>query len=110
MSRKVSTAQGRRSRRLTTLLWIAALSALVITLLMLEQTALLYVLATLGVTALLVVVAAADLSGARRALSGTPAPADDAAAIGTGISSTMPQSNTTTTASARPAPRAAKRK
>ncbi|MBA3766802.1 MAG: hypothetical protein H0W99_07410, partial [Acidobacteria bacterium] len=79
MSRRVPTAQGRRSRRLTTFLWVAALSALVITLLALEQTALLYVLATLGVTALLIVVAAADLSGARRALSG-PAPADDAAA------------------------------
>lgn len=112
MSRKVSTAQGRRSRRLVTFLWVAGLSALVITLLALEQTALLYVLATLGVTALLVVVAAADLSGARRALSAGPAPADDAAAIGTGIASAMPPPATTTTSSssARPAPRAAKRR
>lgn len=106
MSRRVSTTQGRRSRRMTTLLWIAALSALVITLLALEQTALLYVLATLGVTVLLVVVAIADLSGARQASSGSPAPADDAAALGTGIASTMPP----TTSSARPAPRAAKRR
>ena len=105
MSRRVSTAQGRRSRRLTTFLWIGALSVLVITLLVLEQTALLYVLATLGMTALLVVVAAADLSGARKTLSG-PVPADDAAALGTGIASTMPP----TTSSTRPAPRAAKRR
>jgi peptidoglycan/LPS O-acetylase OafA/YrhL len=107
MSRRVSTAQGRRSRRLITFFWVAALSVLIITLLALEQTALLYVLATLGVTALLIVVAAADLSGARKALSGAPAPADDAAAIGTGIASTMPPA---ATASARPAPRAAKRR
>src|SRR3982750_2745832 len=110
MSRRVSTTQGRRSRRKVTFIWVAALSVLIITLLVLEQTALLYVLATLGVTALLIVVAAADLSGARKALSESvaPAPADDAAAIGTGISSTMPA--TTTTATARPAPRAAKRR
>ncbi len=107
MSRRVSTAHGRRSRRLTTFLWVAALSVSIITLLALEQTALLYVLATLGVTALLIVVAAADLSGARRALSAGTAPADDAAAIGTGIASTVPPA---TTSSARPAPRAAKRR
>jgi peptidoglycan/LPS O-acetylase OafA/YrhL len=105
MSRRVSTAQGRRNRRLITFLWIAALSVLIITLLVLEQTELLYVLATLGMTALLVVVAAADLSGARKTLSG-PVPADDAAALGTGISSTMPP----TPSSTRPAPRAAKRR
>lgn len=107
MSRRVSTAQGRHSRRLATILWVAALSVLVITLLMLEQTALLYVLATLGLTGLLVVVAAADLSGARRALSTEPAPADDAAALGTGIASTMPPA---AASAARPAPRAAKRR
>ena len=87
-----------------TLLWVAALSAVVITLLVLELTALLYVLATLGLTALLVIVAMSDLSGARKALAET-APADDAAAIGTGISSAVPQANMP----ARPAPRARKR-
>ncbi len=110
MSRRVPTAQGRRSRRLVTFLWVAGLSVLVITLLALEQTALLYVLATLGVTALLVVVAAADLSGARRALAAGTAPADDAAAIGTGIASVMPPTTTSSSSSARPAPRAAKRR
>jgi peptidoglycan/LPS O-acetylase OafA/YrhL len=104
MSRRVSGAQGRKSRRLSTFLWVAALAAVIITLLILEQTALLYVLATLGMTALLVIVALADLSGARKALS-EPAPADDAAAIGSGISSAIPQPNNP----ARPAPRAAKR-
>jgi hypothetical protein len=91
-----------------TYIWVAALIVVVVTLLVLEQTALLYVLATVGVTVLLVIVAMADLSGARRAMS-EPVPADDAAAIGTGISSSMAQT-TTTAAPARPAPRASKRK
>lgn len=108
MSRRVSTTQGRRSQRMVTFIWVAALSVLIIALLVLEQTALLYVLATLGLTALLVVVAAADLSGARKSLADSTAPADDAAALGTGIASTMPA--TTATAKARPAPRAAKRR
>jgi hypothetical protein len=107
MSRKASASRGRTSRRKITLLWIAALFALIITLIVLEQTAMLYVLATLGLTGLLLVVAVADLSGARRALT-EPAPADDAAAIGTGISSTMRPTATATNAR-RPAPRASKR-
>jgi hypothetical protein len=111
MSRRVATTQGRRSRRLVTFLWVAGISLLVIALLWLEQTALLYVLATFGLTALLVIVAASDLSGARRALAeaATPPPADDAAAIGTGISSTMPATPTAAPRT-RPAPRAAKRR
>jgi hypothetical protein len=109
MSRRVSTTQGRRSRRKTTLLWVAVMTAIIITLLALEQTALLYVLATVGVTVLLVVVALADLSGARRSMAET-VPADDAAAIGTGISSNMPApAPPAPTAPARPAPRARKR-
>ena len=107
MSSRVSMAQGRKNRRMMTYLWVAGLVIVVITLLMLEQTALLYVLATVGVTILLVVVALADLSGSRRGLS-EPVPADDAAAIGTGISSAMPQ--TKPAATARPAPRASKRR
>lgn len=110
MSRRVATTHGRRSRRLVTFLWVAGISVLVIALLWLEQTALLYVLATFGLTALLIIVATSDLSGARRALAesaaAAPLPADDAAAIGTGISSTMPATAKT---AARPAPRAAKR-
>ena len=108
MSRRVSTTPGRKSRRKITLLWVALSSAIIITLLVLEQTALLYVLATLSLTALLVVVALADLSGAQKTL-GEPVPADDAAAIGTGISSNM-AATTATAAPRRPAPRATKRR
>src|SRR5215213_10761430 len=102
MSRRVSMARGRNNRRLITLLWVAALVIVVITLLVLEQTALLYVLATVGLTILLVVVALADLSGAHHSIS-EPVPADDAAAIGTGISSSMPRSTTAAAPRARPA-------
>ena len=110
MSRRAATKQGRRSRRMVTFLWVAGVSALVIVLLWLEQTALLYVLATFGLTALLVIVASSDLSGARKALAeATPPPADDAAAIGTGISSTMPATSSAAPRT-RPAPRAAKRR
>ena len=105
MSRRVPTAQGRKSKRKITFLWVAAVAALVVTLLMLEQTALLYVLATLSLTALLLIVAMADLSGAKKVLS-EPVPSDDAAAIGTGIASSLPSSPT---AARRPAPRASKR-
>ncbi|HEV2913458.1 MAG TPA: hypothetical protein VGX92_09265 [Pyrinomonadaceae bacterium] len=109
MSRRVSTTQGRRGRRKITLLWVAVMAAIVITLLMMEQTALLYVLATLGVTVLMVIVAMADLRGAQQVLP-EPVPGDDAAAIGTGISSSLPPTATTTNAPRRPAPRAAKRR
>lgn len=110
MSRRGATTQGRRSRRLVTFLWVAGVSVLVIALLWLEQTALLYVLATFGLTALLVIVAASDLSGSRRALAAAAVspPADDSAAIGTGIASTMP-ATPGAAARTRPAPRAAKR-
>src|ERR1051325_613585 len=111
MSRRVAMARGRKKRRQMTSLWVVALVMVVITMLYLEQTALLYVLATLGVTILLVIVALADLSGAHRSVT-EPVPADDAAAIGTGISSSMPQTTTTPAprATPRPAPRAGKRK
>jgi hypothetical protein len=78
MSRRVNTSAGGRSRRLNTLLWVAALAAIIIALIRFEQTAILYILATLGVTALLVVVATADLKGAQ-GITGDPVPADDAA-------------------------------
>jgi hypothetical protein len=57
-------AKGRRRRKTTTYLWIAALSLITIGLIYYEQTALLYILATLGVTALLIIVAVSDLHGA----------------------------------------------
>jgi hypothetical protein len=106
MSRRVAMARGRKNRRMT-YLWVAAFVIVVVTLLYLELTALLYVLATVGMSILLVIVALADLSGAH-STSTEPVPADDAAAIGTGISSSMPQ--TTKAPAARPAPRASKRR
>lgn len=45
-----------------TVLWTLGLAALVITLIVLEKTAILYILCTLGVTVLLVIVAASDLA------------------------------------------------
>ena len=93
MSRRApsTVARGKRGRRMT-LLWIAALVAVVIGLLYWEKIALLYVLATLGVTALMIGAAMADLAGTKRisAESVAPVPADDAAAIGTGITSAAP--------------------
>jgi hypothetical protein len=63
MSAMRSVAKARQRRRGLTYLWITGLAVLTITLIYLEQTAILYILATLGVTALLVVVAVADLKG-----------------------------------------------
>ena len=62
-------------------------------------------LATLGVTALLLIVAFADLKGIPNAEE-LPQPNDDAAAIGTGISSAIPSQ----TAGAQGANRARKRR
>lgn len=53
-----------RRRRMFTYLWILGLTALTISLIYWELTALLYILATLGVTVLLVVVAMSDLKHA----------------------------------------------
>ncbi len=76
------------SGRNRTLLWIAGIGLIVFLLIYFEQTAILYVLATLGITVLLLIVAFADLKGVPNA-SDLPKPADDAAAIGTGIGSTL---------------------
>jgi hypothetical protein len=82
------------------------MAAIIIGLLYTERVALLYVLATLGVTVLLVVVALADLGAAKKGLTeSAPAPADDAAAIGSGITSTIPAGATTATTSSRAAKR-----
>ncbi|HMF55111.1 MAG TPA: hypothetical protein VK619_02015 [Pyrinomonadaceae bacterium] len=86
MNRRLSSAVAARKRRRTrTLIWVAALAALTISLIYFGQTEVLYILSTLGVTALLVVVAMADLSGKEKAGAQTPVPADDAAAIGSGM-------------------------
>jgi len=61
MSNKRSLSADRRRRKTITALWVLALSAIVITLIVLEQTAILYILATLGLTALLAVVALTNL-------------------------------------------------
>ena len=104
MSRNVNRAGAartrRKGRRTSVLLSLAAV-AVVITLLALEQVALLYLLSTMGVAALLGVVALAYLRGAKReALQ--PAPADDSAAVGDRTLKTAPA------AAANPAPRAAR--
>ena len=57
-------AGDRRRRKLITLAWALGLSALVITLIYLERTAILYILCTLGVCVLLLIVAFSDLAHA----------------------------------------------
>ncbi|HYN25503.1 MAG TPA: hypothetical protein VES69_10720 [Pyrinomonadaceae bacterium] len=83
MSRKANRG---RNRRFVTFAWMAALTLLTVFLIYRELTAVLYILATLGVTALLIVVALADLSQLEKFSSESPH-ADDATAIGSGISS-----------------------
>jgi hypothetical protein len=103
MSRRGSSRGGRgREGRWVTYAWIAGLAAVTTGLIYYQQTALLYILATLGVTALLVVVAAADLGGGRKG-SGEIV-ADDAAAIGAGITP-VPAVTATSPRPARPAKR-----
>lgn len=84
MSRNVNRAAAARARKKgkrTSLILSLVAVAVVITLLALEQVALLYLLATLGVAAILVIVAMADLKGAKAGpLQATPA--DDSAAVG----------------------------
>ena len=86
MDRRSAPVSGQKRRRRNTLIWIAAVAAVVIGLIWAEQIALLYVLATLGVTGLLIVVALTDLSGSRR--SGDESSAYDAAAIADGVTAT----------------------
>ena len=79
---RTAAPRGRRKSRKS--LYISLLViAVIVTLLWMEQVALLYVLGTLSVAGLLTVVALADLHGARRSATG-PAPFDDSAAIGDG--------------------------
>jgi hypothetical protein len=79
MNRK-TLAGDRRRRKTITLLWALGLAALVITLIVLEKTAILYILCTLGVTVLLVIVGMSDLAHAEAA-QGEVQPAKDAASV-----------------------------
>ncbi len=72
-----------------TILWSLVFAAIVITLLVMEQVAILYVLATLGIALLLIVVALSNLKGAH-ATTLTEPPLDDAAAISDGIAPASP--------------------
>jgi len=74
-----SVTNTRKRQRRMTILWIAIVIAVVVTLMYLGQIALLYVLATLSVTTLLVIVALADFGEARRETQAPPF--DDSAAI-----------------------------
>jgi len=74
-----------------TLLWSALVTAVVITLLVLEQVAILYVLATLSLVLLLIIVAFSDIKGAQASdTAATRPPLDDAAAISDGLTSASP--------------------
>jgi hypothetical protein len=84
-----SGRRGKRNRRLITLAWVAAISAIVIFLLYKERADWLYVMATLGVTTLLIVVASSDLGAARKAVDETSL-GDDSAALGSGIPGNLP--------------------
>ena len=86
MTGRATLASGRRRRKAITVVWIALLAVATICLIYWEMSALLYILATVGVTVLLIIVAFSDLTGADKAL--TVPPGDDAAALGSGISST----------------------
>lgn len=107
MSRNYSRAAvdtARKKRRRTSLLISTIAIAVIITLLLTEQVALLYLIATLGVVALMLVVGFSDLRGVQQA---TPLPADDSAAIGDRSGS---QRVTTSTFGATSAPRRPKRR
>ena len=101
MSRRINPSAGRRNRRRNTYIWIAVMTIATIALIKYEQTALLYILATLGVTALLIIVALADLKHAQLPAGEGVPPADDAAAIGSSITSTLTGTATTQVRGAR---------
>lgn len=90
MKRK-NAADDRRRRKTFTILWTAVLAIGVMTLIYYEMTAVLYILATVGVTILLVVVAMSDLHAADRNTSSS-VKIDDAAALGSGVTSTFGKS------------------
>ena len=61
MNRK-TLAGNRRRRKLISALWALGVTVVIVTLIYLEQTAILYILCTLGVTVLLMIVAFSDLA------------------------------------------------
>ena len=71
-----------------TYLWIAALTALTISLIYWELTAILYILATVGVTVLLVVVATTDLAHGEKFSTESLTP-EQAAPGATGVTQTF---------------------
>jgi uncharacterized membrane protein YhaH (DUF805 family) len=79
MNRKTITGD-RRRRKTITALWALGLAVLVITLIVLEKTAILYILCTLGVTVLLVIVGMSDLAHAETT-QGEVQSAKDAASV-----------------------------
>ncbi|HEY5885030.1 MAG TPA: hypothetical protein VIT88_10110 [Pyrinomonadaceae bacterium] len=88
MVTKNTLAGNRRRRKLITAVWFGAISILTIVLIYWEMTAVLYILATLGVTGLLAVVAFSDL-GTAHGPSGEVERINDAAALGSGMTSTF---------------------
>jgi len=65
MNRK-TLAGDRRRRKLITALWALGVTALVITLIYLERTAILYILCTVSIAVLLLIVAFSDLAHEQR--------------------------------------------
>ena len=63
MNRK-TLAGDRRRRKLMTALWTLLLTVVIVTLIYLEQSAILYILSTVGITVLLLIVAFSDLAHA----------------------------------------------
>ena len=86
--RRSDAASDKRRRKMITILWTAVLAIGTIVLIYKEMTAVLYILATFGITALLAIVGMADLSPAEK-LTNDPRRSDDAAAIGSGTTSTF---------------------
>jgi peptidoglycan/LPS O-acetylase OafA/YrhL len=66
MNRK-TVASDRRRRKLITALWALGVAAVVITLIYLEQSAILYILCTLSIAVLLLIVAFSDLAHEQKA-------------------------------------------
>ena len=82
MVRKSAIVSTQKRRRRNTIIWVAAAVAAIITLMWLEQIALLYVAATLGLVLMLVVVAMNDLGEAQVVGGGASgAPLDDSPAL-----------------------------
>ena len=66
MNRK-TVAGDRRRRKLMTALWALGIAAVVITLICLEQSAILYILCTVSIAVLLLIVAFSDLAHEQKA-------------------------------------------